>query len=952
MFQFRRPSRCLTLARRLLARPQRFAPLSLSLCLSTLSCFVSPASATDNSVSKPSAAASSLRLPRGVTQGPSAEGITEYRFDNGFKLLLLPDASKPTVTVNITYLVGSRQENYGETGMAHLLEHLMFKGTPKHSAIPQEFSKRGMRFNGTTSLDRTNYYEIFPAGDDNLQWAIGMEADRMLNSFIARKDLDSEMTVVRNEFESGENSPGSVMLKRMQSVAFDWHNYGNATIGNRSDIEHVRIDNLQAFYRTYYQPDNAVLLVAGKFDSQQVLQWVQQKFGRMARPKRSLPAQWTVEPTQDGERQFTIRRSGDVQLVYVAYKIPSGLHADSDAIGMAADILADTPNGRLHKLLVETGKASSIMQYQLSGVAPGLQIIGAVVKQGEALEPVKQALIEAIESFATTPPTAAELARVRSDTANGYEQLLSDHQRIGVALSNVLALGDWRTLFVGRDRVGQLDAQQIAAAAARYFRRDNRTVGLFIPEDQPQRSEIPPAPSVETVLQSYQPRAALASGEVFDASPANLDRRTQRSQIGGLKLALLPKKTRGATVTVRIKLDWGNAQSLFGKRTVAAITDEMLLRGSQSMTREQLADAFSRLKISGNMYQFQTTRDNLDAALRLIADVLQHPRFDAGEFEQLRKQNLVALEAARNDPGTRAGEALALHFNQYPAGDWRANRSLEQRIASLQALTLDEVKAFHRDFFGASAGQIAIVGDFDAATATRTLTETLANWHSAAPYQRVLPAYAEVAPLHQEIDTPDKENASYQAKLNLNLRDDDPDYAPLVIANYLIGGASMKSRLADRVRQRDGLSYGIGTQLAVGAISNAAQFNIGAIAAPQNIAKVDRAIQEELQRVVQEGFSQEELARAQSGIRLQREQARAQDEAISSGWIGLLDLDRSFAWAAGLDQRIAAVTLTQLNDSLRRRIVPEQLSVVLARDARKAQAQPAPSVATTAASGS
>jgi zinc protease len=917
------------------ARPRYFAPLSLSLFLSTLACASPIAVAATPKVTATSAA---IKLPAGVTLGPSAEGISEYRFSNGFKLLLMPDASKPTVTVNITYLVGSRQENYGETGMAHLLEHLMFKGTPQHRSIPQEFSKRGMSFNGTTSLDRTNYYEIFPAGDDNLQWAINMEADRMLNSYIARKDLDSEMTVVRNEFENGENSPSSVMMKRMQSVAFDWHNYGNATIGNRSDIEHVKIDNLQAFYRTYYQPDNAVLLIAGKFDSNKVLHWVNQRFGLMLRPKRMLPTFWTVEPTQDGERQFTVRRSGDVQLVYVGYKIPAGLHADSDAIGIAADILTDTPNGRLHKLLVETGKASAIMQYQMSGVAPGLQIIGAVVKKGEALEPVRQALIDAIESFAQTPPTAAELTRVRSDNANGYEKLMSDHQRIGVALSNVLALGDWRTLFIGRDRVDQLDAQQIAAAAGRYFRRDNRTVGLFIPEDQPQRSEIPPAPDLASVLATYQPRAAIANGETFDSSPENLDRRTQRLRIGNLKLALLPKKTRGQTVSVRIKLDWGDAQSLFGKRSVAALTDEMLMRGSLSMTREQLADTFSQLKISGGVYNFQTTRDNLDAALRLMADILQHPRFDAAQFEQLRKQNLVTLESSRNDPTARASEAMNLHFDHYPAGDWRAARSLDQRIADLQAVTLDQVKAFHHDFFGASNGQIAIIGDFDADTAARTIKDTLGQWHSTAPYQRVLQEYADIQPLVQVIDTPDKENGTYLARLNFDLRDEDPDYAPLVIANYLIGGASMKSRLADRVRQRDGLSYSIGSQLSVGGLSNAAQFGIGAIAAPQNIARVDRAIHEELQRLVQEGFSQDELDRAKSGIRQQREQARAQDEAISNGWIGLLDLDRSFAWAGRLDERIATVTLAQLNDAMRRRIVAAQLSVVMARDNTKANA--------------
>ncbi len=199
-------------------------------------------------VTKSSASASPV-VPEKVT---SVEGITEYRLPNGLKVLLYPDQSKPTVTVNITYLVGSRHENYGETGMAHLLEHLVFKGTPKNPDIDKNFNKRGMRTNGTTSQNRTNYFELFQAGDDNLEWALQMEADRMINSFIAKKDLDSEMTVVRNEYEEGENQPFGVMMKRMQSVAYDWHNYGNSTIGNRSDIENVKIENLQAFYRLYY----------------------------------------------------------------------------------------------------------------------------------------------------------------------------------------------------------------------------------------------------------------------------------------------------------------------------------------------------------------------------------------------------------------------------------------------------------------------------------------------------------------------------------------------------------------------------------------------------------------------------------------------------------------------------------------------------------------------------
>ena len=218
----------------------------------------------------------------------SVEGVTEYRLANGLQVLLYPDPSKPTVTVNVTYKVGSRHENYGETGMAHLLEHLIFKGSKKYPSPEKEFSRRGFHNNGTTSFDRTNYFSTFQATDDNLRWALAWKADAMTNSFIAKKDLDSEMTVVRNEYEMGENDPFRVTYQRVVASAFHWHNYGNFPIGNRSDIENVRIENLQAFYRMYYQPDNAVLTVAGRFDVDKTLPLITQTFGRIPRPQRTL----------------------------------------------------------------------------------------------------------------------------------------------------------------------------------------------------------------------------------------------------------------------------------------------------------------------------------------------------------------------------------------------------------------------------------------------------------------------------------------------------------------------------------------------------------------------------------------------------------------------------------------------------------------------------------------
>ena len=256
------------------------------------------ASATLAAAQGAAAPAATKALPAGVTRGPTVEGITEYRLANGLRFILFPDPSKPTATVNITYLVGSRHENYGETGMAHLLEHLIFKGSKNFPSPDVEFTKRGFQNNGTTWIDRTNYYSTFQASDDNLKWAIAWSADAMVNSFLAKKDLDSEMTVVRNEFEMGQTNPSRLMFQTNQALLYDWHNYGKSTIGARSDIEKVRIENLQAFYRTYYQPDNAVLIVAGAFDEAKVIRWVADAFGRIPKPKRTLPVLWTAEPTR------------------------------------------------------------------------------------------------------------------------------------------------------------------------------------------------------------------------------------------------------------------------------------------------------------------------------------------------------------------------------------------------------------------------------------------------------------------------------------------------------------------------------------------------------------------------------------------------------------------------------------------------------------------------------
>ncbi len=885
------------------------------------------------------AAPAALPAPERITE---VEGITEYRLANGLKVLLFPDQSKPTVTVNITYLVGSRHEGYGETGMAHLLEHLLFKGTTNIPDIGKEFNGRVREFNGTTSMDRTNYFELFTASDETLDWVLMMEADRMVNAKVAKEDLDTEMTVVRNEYERGENSPVNVLVKRLQSIAYDWHNYGNSTIGNRSDIENVEIDNLRAFYRRYYQPDNAVLLIAGRFDPAKALEMVNRHFGKIPKPTRVLPKLWTVEPTQDGERMVTVRRVGDTQVVVLAYKTPSPLHPDDVAMDYASFVLTDTPSGRLHKSLVETGKAAQVLGGGLTGVDGTLHLVGAVMKKGDPIEPVQAELVRAVENLVYEPPTAEEMERARLNFANSAERIINDHERLGVSLSDYIALGDWRMFFLNRDRQQEVTADQVAAAAGRYFRRDNRVTGLFLHEDAPQRAEIPRVASAGEVLKDYQPKQAAADAEQFDPSPENIERRVRRVEINGMKIALLSKDNRGDTVNFRLSLPAGNLETMMNRSYVAALTGSMLMRGTTRYTREQLRDEFTRLNATGGVgsmaASFQTTRPNLVAAIRLAAHALREPSFPEGEFSQLKDQAIISLESSLSEPSSLASEALGKHFNIYPPGDPRRSDTLQEQIEAIRAVTLEDVRRFHRDFYAANRAQIAVVGDFDEEEVLKAIEEAFGDWRNDMPWERITREYRDIAPADITIETPDKENALLVARMNLDLNQNDPEYAALFLADYMLGGgAAFDSRLFARIRVKEGLSYSVGSQVAGSLFDRAGGWTAQAIAAPQNIPKVEAALREELQRALDEGFTDAEIQKAKAGWQQNFAEIRTQDASLASRLLAHLDSGRTLlTWDKAFEERVLAVTPDEVRAALRKHIDPSKLTIVKAGDFARA----------------
>src|SRR5262245_47289689 len=774
---------------------------SSSLLLTTL-CFIAPPTA---------------RAEEPLKKIVTVEGVTEYKLPNGLRVLLIPDQSKPIITLNMTVLVGSRHEGYGETGMAHLLEHMLFKGTPNHRDVNKALRDHGAgnRFNGTTNYDRTNYYETMPATDENLEFGIRLEADRLVNSFVKREDLVSEMTVVRNEFEERENSPSAILAQRMMATAYEWHNYGKHFMGSQSDIERVPIENLQAFYKKYYRPDNVILIVAGQFDEKKALDYVTRYFGPLKRPGAALSKPYTEEPAQDGERRAALRRVGSVGVASVMYHIPAATHADFPAVSVLATCLAREPGGRVYKALVEGKKASAVGGSAAGLHDPGVIEIAASVEDPTAVDGVRDALVETVESLAKSPITVEEVAIVKKGYAVISEKTIANSQGFAQALGEWSAVGDWRMFFVHRDRLEKVTAADVNRVAAQYLVRSNRTVGTYYPTKQPERAHVPQAPDAAKIVEGYQGRAAVAEGETFDPTPENIEKRVRRGELGGIKTAFLPKKTRGDLVILRLTLRYGNEKSLNGQLWAAKLLPDMLIRGTRRHTRQKFNDEFVKLGAAAGFsgqegvltVTLQSPRANVAAALKLIGEGLRESTFPESEFTLLKNETLEALAARKTDPTSLALNRVQRKLSDYSKDDIRYVPTIEESIEQVKATTLNQVKKVYEQQLGAEVGELVAVGAFDPDVVTTELGQVLTGWKSMVPYRRWESPVKPTGPGETiVIDTPDKANAVYVAGLTFPLTDADPDYPALLLGNYLLGEAQLSNRLIDRVRREQGLS--------------------------------------------------------------------------------------------------------------------------------------------------
>ncbi|WP_353777731.1 insulinase family protein [Winogradskyella sp. 3972H.M.0a.05] len=872
----------------------------------------------------------SVTLQAQPKQTASVEGITEYMLDNGLKVLLFPDNSSQTITVNITYRVGSRHEGYGEKGMAHLLEHLVFKGTPNHPDIPKELTAHGARPNGTTWYDRTNYFETFNATDENLDWALDLEADRMVNSYIAKKDLESEFSVVRNEFESGENSPTGVLMQKVISSAFLWHNYGQSTIGNKSDIERVPIENLKAFYKKYYRPDNAVLMVTGKFNTEKTLALIQKKFGGLKNPDTPLIDVPTIEPPQDGEKRVELSRVGDLQLVSALYHTPAGSHVDYAPLAIVENILTDQPSGRLYKALVESKKASSLWSFSPFTKEPGFMYFNVDVPSDKSLAEAEETLLSIFDGLRDNPITEEELKRAKANLAKQIDQMSRNSSFLGTFTSEFIGAGDWRLMFIHRDRVEAATLEQVNDVLSRYFIKTNRTVGNFLPTKQPMRIEIPHTEGLEELVTNYKGKEGFGAGEAFDVSYENIQNRFDSGMLGGtnIEYGFIKKDNRGETVNVNFAFRNGTVDDLMNKGSVAGYTARMLNKGTKSKSRQDIEDRLSELKSSvsfsgsnGRTFAYVTsTKEHLMETLKLMAEMLKTPAFDAAELEKLKTQDIANIERNKTEPQFLVQKRLGEINQKYKKGHPLYNMSLEEQVASINNVTTADLQAYYDDFYGISNNATLIaIGNIDEQELKSFFEKEFADFKSDLPYSEIKDPYAVNNPTNEKIKTPDKKNAFTLGFLNFECSQYDDDYAALQVAGSVFGGGFLNSRIATRLRQQDGVSYGAGGGVNVDSdkVDKNSAMYIYAIYAPENEAKVQKGFKEEIDRFIKDGITQQELDDAVKGWVQAQSVSRAKDNELASTLNNNLYYDRDMMFQKGIEEKVKNLTVEDVNKAIK-----------------------------------
>lgn len=877
----------------------------------------------------------------------NTEGVKEYTLSNGMKVLLIPDASQSNMVVNIIYNVGSKHEGYGEKGMAHLLEHMLFKSTKKLGDIKKQLSDKGGNANGTTWYDRTNYYEVFPSSDENLKWSLEMEADRMINATILQSDLDKEFSVVRNEFEIGENNPGSVLMERIVSTAYLWHNYGNSTIGSKEDIERVKAPTLRKFYEKHYQPDNATLVVAGKFDEKQALNYISQYFSVIPRPSRILDQTYTVEPAQDGERLIELKRSGDSKIVGALYHTAPYADKDYAALDALSEILTSDPSGYLYKAMIDSHKAASVYSYQPTVRDAAFMYFGLEVPADKDVKAIENDFRAELDKVAAIKYTEQDVLRAKAKILKQIENTKNNTIGFAISLTEIVGAGNYKLGMLYRDNVEKLTLADIQRVADKYFKTNNRTVGVFIPtkdEIRVKNNELSDE-QIATLTKDYKGKALEKEVAPFEASIKNLKANLSEGKLSnGMKYGFIKKEIKGGKVLGSFRFPVSNAKDLSGKALVGSLMAQVLKTGTKSHTKEQIQDMLDQWKSSINfsfngqtLYaNVSTYKEYLPKAMGLLKEILTESNFPETELVKSVNEYNTYLEGSLNDPQALAFTEIEKITENYPKESIFYTPSFKEQIEANKMIKRQELVDFYNKILGSNNGVGTMIGDLDAKTASSLMETTFAKWNSKSNYEKIKPELFATKKQDKEYLTPDKENGAGVGKISFSMDRNSPDYPAFVIANEMLGsGGFLTSRIPTRLREKEGISYGAGSYISVPSDNTVASWGWYAFFNPTKKDAVNKALKEEVNKAVKEGFTEEELKSNLNSWLTSRKTSLGSENTL----MGLVNSQLQYGIPLedydALEAKASALKVNQVNDVLRKYISEDKLTSVFAGDFNK-----------------
>ena len=819
-------------------------------------------------------------LPIGVEQVQTLDGIEEYRLSsNGLGILLMPIEGLPVATVMVTYKVGSRNEVTGTTGATHILEHMMFKGTEKfNNAEGSDYSSQmeriGARANATTWFDRTNYYATMPS--EYVSMTIELEADRMRGLLISEEDLASEMTVVINEYERGENSPVRTLIKELFATAYMAHPYSHPTIGWRSDIESTSVEKLREFYDTYYWPENAVLTVIGGFDKVETLAAIAKQYGKISSAPQTIPVVETTEPEQLGPRRVTIKRAGQVGVVMLGYKVAEGRHEDWAALTLLKQILGADKTGRLYRALEDKGKANATFTFAPQLHDPGLFIFGAYLTPEATHEEAEAVILKEIETLISGGVDLDELIRAKSVIQAGTFYGRDGTYGIADQINENIAMGDWSAYVNLPEAIQAVSADALKKVATKYFVERNCTTGWFVPEVLNTLStnlNAMPAPNyyrdpaISDELHNAESSNKLASPKATTSAKyvVNFSSQMQQAQIGDIELIAIDLPIDNVVSFVG-SIAAGDSLSPTDAPMLATLTAAMLDQGTVNQDRFQIAEKLDQLGAnlsfsSGDQslnFSGKFLRADAGSFLQILADQLRNPAFDTEVLETLKSRQEASLLQAIDNPDYRASALLSRIL--YPKDHINYSTPINELKADIEATTVEDLAAFHAAHYGTSSMQLIFTGDIDFEQLKAAIGNAFDDWEGGSDYPELDTFPNENTEFSERIYIEDKTSVAARFGFNTGLQRTDDNYLPFMVGNYILGG-SFHSRLMTEVRKNRGLTYDIRARHQ-GDILTKGNWILSASFSPGMLDEGLQVAREVVQQWFDDGVSEEEVAAA------------------------------------------------------------------------------------------